>query len=90
MPEYEVDTINITAVRAAYIDGSLEIRLGYLTFWAGGRQKSTYIKNIQEIGRDPYPIFRRWIEEEHGVRMWVEDPVSPFLPNCEVRKPTEI
>jgi len=31
-----VDVVNIEAVRKAYIDGSLEIRPGYWTYWVGG------------------------------------------------------
>ena len=81
MPEFKVDTVNIEAVKKAYIDGSLEIRPGYWSYWVGGKQKSGYINNPAAIGPNPYEVFQRWVEEEdvNGYRVWMEDPVcSPF------------
>jgi hypothetical protein len=75
MPEFKVDVINIEAVKAAYIDGSLEIRPGYWTFWVGGRQKSDYVNQPTAIGSKPHEVFRRWVEEENGYRVWMERPV---------------
>ena len=79
MPEYEVDAINIEAVKAAYIDGSLEIRLGHWTYWVGGRQKSSYVNDPKAIGSVPHEVFRRWVEEESGYRVWMEHPVCSHL-----------
>jgi hypothetical protein len=45
MRQYEVDTVNIEAVKRAYIDGSLEIRPGCWTYWVSGKQKSGYVKS---------------------------------------------
>jgi len=79
MPEYKVDAVNIEAVKAAYIDGSLEIRPGHWTFWVGGRQKSSYVNSPTAIGPIPHEVFQRWIEEENGYRVWMEDPVCSHL-----------
>lgn len=78
MPEYKVDIINIEAVKAAYIDGSLEIRPGYWTFWVGGRQKSDYVNQPMAIGI-PHEVFQQWVKEENGYRVWMEYPVCSHL-----------
>ena len=80
MPEYKVDIVNIEAVRKAYIDGSLEIRPGYWTYWVGGRQKSDYINNTMAIGPVPHEVLLRWIEEENGYRAWMEHLVCSYPP----------
>lgn len=79
MPEYKVDAINIEAVKKAYINGSLEIRPGYWTYWAAGRQKSNYLNDPKEIGPIPHEVFQLWIEEENGYRLWMEAPVRTHL-----------
>jgi hypothetical protein len=78
MPEYKVDAVNIEAVKAAYINGSLEIRPGYWTFWAGGRQKSSYVNNPIAIGPIPHEVYQRWVKEENGYRVWMERPVCSY------------
>jgi hypothetical protein len=95
MPDFKIDTDNIEAVKAAYIDGSLEIRPGYWTFWVAGRQKCSYINNPTAIGPAPHEVFQRWIEEafgpltdevfqrwteeNNGHRVWMEHPVCSHL-----------
>ena len=72
MPEFEVDTINIKAVKAAYLDGSLEIRPGYRTYWVGGKQKSDYVNKPISIGSKPHEVFLamgpggEWISRVEG------------------------
>jgi len=77
-PESAADTVNIEAVRKAYIDESLEIRPGYFTYWAGGRQKTDYINDHFAIGRDPNAVCRQWVKEEGGVRVYLEEPREPL------------
>jgi hypothetical protein len=86
MPEYEVDTANIEAVKKAYIDGSLEIRPGYWTFWVGGRQKSGYVNDPLAIGPVPHEVFQRWVKEENGHRVWMEDPVRSHISTDSITK----
>jgi hypothetical protein len=78
MPEFKVDIINIEAVKAAYIDGSLEVRPGYWTFWVGGRKKSNYVNQPMAIGT-PHKVFQQWVKEENGYRVWLEYPVCSHL-----------
>ena len=80
MPEFAVDTVNIEAVKAAYLDGSLEIRPGYWTYWVGGRQKSDYVNESMSIGPIPdHEVFMQWVKEENGYRVWMENPVCSQL-----------
>ena len=74
IPDFEVDAVNIEAVKAAYLDGSLEIRPGYWTYWAGGHQKTDYINNISTLLPDPSGTYLRWVREENGIRVWKESP----------------
>jgi len=77
MPEYTVDTINIEAVKKAYIDGSLEIRPGYRTYWVGGQRKSGYVNTAAAI--DLLPVLLKWIKEANAYRAWMEFPVCSHL-----------
>jgi hypothetical protein len=73
-----VDIVNIEAVRKAYLDGLLEIRPGYWTYWVGGRQKSGYVNSPMAIGPAPHEVFLQWVKEENGYRVWMEHPVSSY------------
>jgi hypothetical protein len=73
-----VDKVNIEAVRKAYLDGSLEIRPGYWTYWVGGQQKSGYVNSPMAIGPAPHEVFSQWVKEENGYRVWMEHPVSSY------------
>jgi hypothetical protein len=90
MPEYQVDVINIEAVKNAYINGSLEIRPGYWTYWAGGRQKCSYVNGPAAIGPIPHEVFMRWVREENGYRVWIEDPVCSYFPTTIYQYITKI
>ncbi len=78
MPEFTVDTDSIEAVKKAYIDGSLEIRPGYWTYWVGGRQKCGYV-NAAESMDLAWNCFQQWVKEENAQRVWMEDPVRSYL-----------
>jgi hypothetical protein len=81
MPEFAVDTVNIEAVKAAYLKGSLEVRPGYWTYWVGGRRKSDYMNEPSALGPVPHETFLKWVSEENGYRVWMENPVCSQLPN---------
>jgi hypothetical protein len=80
MPECQVDAINIEAVKSAYLNGSLEIREGQWTYWVSGRQKSGYVNTPTAIGPVPHEVFVRWVKEENGHRVWMENPVRGHFP----------
>jgi hypothetical protein len=80
MPDLTVDAVNIEAVKAAYLDGSLELRPGCWTYWVGGRRKSGYVDNLAAIGPIPHQVFAQWVKEERVGRVWIENPVCSQHP----------
>jgi hypothetical protein len=64
IPEYQVDIVNIEAVKKVYIDGSLEIRRGYWTYWAAGWQKSGYLNHPKAIGRYRMKFYSNGLKKE--------------------------